>query len=94
MITTMVAAQAAPNDYEKILTDEEEDEGEKETLNETLDLSGKPLTLKIGNPHNGAFPLLLQHKEGRLLQKGETKLSPFIQWDIFLDLMEGEIDGP
>ena len=26
------------------------DENEKETLNETLDLSGIPLTLKIGNP--------------------------------------------
>ena len=31
----------------------------KETLKETLDLSGIPLTLKIGNPHNGALPLLL-----------------------------------
>ena len=33
------------------LTDEEE----KKTLN----LSGIPRTLKIGNPHNGALPLLL-----------------------------------
>ena len=33
------------------LTNEEE----KETLN----LSGIPRTLKIGNPHNGALPLLL-----------------------------------
>ena len=30
-------------------------EEEKKTLN----LSGIPHTLKIGNPHNGAFPLLL-----------------------------------
>ena len=36
-----------------------EDENEEETLNETLDLSGIPLTLKIGNPHNGALPLVL-----------------------------------
>ena len=41
------------------LTNEEEEEDEKETLNLTLDLSGIPLTLKMGNPHNGALPLLL-----------------------------------
>ena len=51
----MVAALAAPNDYDKTLTDEEE----KKTLNLTLDLCGIPRTLKIGNPHNGALPLLL-----------------------------------
>ena len=37
---------------------------ETETLNDeeekkTLNLSGIPRALKIGNPHNGAFPLLL-----------------------------------
>ena len=37
------------------LTDEEE----KKTLNLTLDLCGIPHTPKIGNPHNGALPLLL-----------------------------------
>ena len=47
----MVAASAAPNDYDRTLTLIDE----KETLN----LSGIPRTLKIGNPHNGALPLLL-----------------------------------
>ena len=42
----------------------EEGDQKKETLEETLtertlDLSGIPLTLKIGNPHNSALPLLL-----------------------------------
>ena len=40
------------------LTDEDEDK-DKETLTLTLDLCGMPFTLKIGNPHNGALPLLL-----------------------------------
>ena len=40
------------------LTDEDEDK-DKETLTLTLDLCGIPFTLKIGNPHNGALPLLL-----------------------------------
>ena len=42
------------------LTDEDEDKDKETlTLTLTLDLCGIPRTLKIGNPHNGAFPLLL-----------------------------------
>ena len=45
--------------YKKKENPKGKDENEEETLNETLDLSGIPLTLKIGNPQNGALPLLL-----------------------------------
>ena len=46
------------------LTDEDEDQDKESltltlTLTLTLDLYVIPRTLKIGNPHNGAFPLLL-----------------------------------
>ena len=78
----MVVAQAAPNDYDKTLTDEEE----KKTLN----LSGIPRTLKIGNPHNGALPLLLQHKEGRPFTKRVLQNIPFQSMGIF-PLILGEV---
>ena len=47
-----------------------------ETLNETLDLSGIPLTLKIGNPLNGAPSSPFIAQGGKAVTKGETKYSP------------------
>ena len=52
------------------------------------------LTLKIGNPNNGALPLLLLHKEGRSLQKVRLTYPLSFNGGISLDVREGEIDGP
>ena len=60
---------------------------------ETLNLSGIPRTLKIGNPYNGALPLLLQHKEGIPFTKGETKYPLSFNGDISLDFGEVRLMG-
>ena len=49
---------------------------EKKTLKEKRNPNGLPQNNKMMIPTMVPLPLLLQHKEGRLLQKGETKYSP------------------
>ena len=55
--------------------------------------TGLPHNNKMATPSMVPLPLLLQHKEGRSLQKERLNIPLQLMGNICLDLREGEIDG-
>ena len=71
----MVAGQAAPNDYGKTLTDEEEKKNPKPKWYTSHTQNRQPPTMV-------SF-LSFYSTRGKTVYKSETKISPLIQWGYF-----------
>ena len=90
----MVAAQAAPNDYGKTLTDEEEDKDEEE--NPKPNARPKWYTSHTQNRQPpqwcSSSPFIAQGGK-TVYKRGETKYPLSFNGDISLDFRGGENDG-